>query len=139
MKKGTSSNLLLLFFFLSGCKCGYESGWDYRLQIKNESTKAIIMRFSYDSVPSFIDFEDKTYYVKEIKPDSVQSIWSKEKWDHRLTHSYNKKLNFYFFDNEILKKYSSIDSLLQNKLWIKEISLSKEELEQNNWLVVFKE
>lgn len=120
--------------------CVMDSAWDYRLQIKNASQRAITLRYCDDSIPLSKEFENISVYdISEIKPSDTKSIWNKRQWDKELTYSYNKKLNLYFFDIDTLKKYSDMDKIVKNKLWIKQMSVSKEELEKNNWVVVFKE
>lgn len=136
----TKKNLLdiMLLLFLSSCV--QDRVWDYKLKIKNESKRTIVIRCCEDSVLTDRNFTNIFYYdTAEINQNIIKPLWSKRDWEDVISFSYNKKLNIYFFDVDTLKKYDNMNEIVKNKLWIKVSSYSKEELEQKKWLVVFNE
>lgn len=134
MKLNSIYVLILLMLTTTAC-----DRIDNRLKIKNESLKTIVMVPSLDSIIKSYSHVDY-YYLHQVKPQMTESHdCGLDKWDFYILRSYNKKLNLYFFDVDTLKKYSDMDKIVKNKLWIRQMSISKEELEKNNWVVVFKE
>lgn len=128
--------LNLIVAILQSCQ---DKVLDLRLKVKNESSKTIIFDVFHDSIPSLKYYiNPQVYYEKAIRPDSIRAIKSYG-WEDELKFSHNGKVNLYFFDIDTLKKYGDMDTIVRNKLWIKQMSVSKEELEKNNWVVVFKE
>ena len=113
-----------------------EPPMDDKLQVENKSQRTIIVESSTDSIlKRYAKVE--YYYLHQIKPNDIQSLICRGGWDRELLRSYNNKLNLYFFDVDTLKKYSNMDLIVYKNLCVKQVAISKEEIEKNNWKVVY--
>lgn len=126
--------LLPLSFNFKGC----EPQIDDKLKIKNESDKIIVVVTSTDSMAKTQNMVEY-YFENQIESNSEKSILRRGSWDVEILRSYNNKLNVYLYDVDTLKKYQDMKIITKNDLHIKRYSLSKEDLEQTNWRIIFKE
>ncbi len=126
--------LLPLSFNFKGC----EPQIDDKLKIKNESDKIIVVVTSTDSMAKTQNMVEY-YFENQIESNSEKSILRRGSWDVEILRSYNNKLNVYLYDVDTLKKYQDMKIITKNDLHIKRYSLSKEDLKQTNWRIIFKE
>ncbi len=126
--------LLPLSFNFKGC----EPQIDDKLKIKNESDKIIVVVTSTDSMAKTQNMVEY-YFENQIESNSEKSILRRGSWDVEILRSYNNKLNVYLYDVDTLKKYQDMKIITKNDLHIKRYSLSKEDLVQTNWRIIFKE
>ena len=137
--------LLIILFY----SCTSPSG-DDKLKIINNSDDGIYFYYSCDSVLNELHIYrnginysyDSIYIISDqyVKSKSsvnvLNKILGRDAWNVYVTRCKSKLLNIFIFSESTVNKYSD-DSLRQNKLYIKRMSFTLEDLEKNNWVVTY--
>jgi hypothetical protein len=136
-KVNLKKRCFLTLFILFSTSCDYV---DNRLQIRNNSPFPIAFEVCKDTILGKADVNNIEYYFsnylnpgQEIKKSKIGSTKS---WSYYIKNSTNQKLNIYFFNVDILKKYNSMDTIISLKLYHK-YEFTEQELEKAKWKIEY--
>lgn len=124
---------LPLLLILSSCG----DAVDNRLMVKNSSNKPVAVEFSNDTIPVAINKADY-YLATALQPKESRQFsqpGSNNAWALYMQMGNNKKLSVYFYDIDTIKKYSDMDYINKNKLFVNKIEISEEELNKDRWII----
>jgi hypothetical protein len=141
--------LIFLSIILSICSCDPA---DDRLQIVNDSDSDIYFFFDCSNNLDNFNISRNTIYPSLKSGDSIRGISNSfikknssrhipkrlgnDAWIYYVKNCPNRKINIYFFLDSTVNYYS--DSQIRNqKLYVKHVSMSLEELDQNNWTIEY--
>jgi len=146
-KIGLSRNscYFLLLILIISC-----DPYDNKLKVFNNSKFNIYFYYTCDSSLNdlvflgngFIKNSDNdsmninSYHFVEKKSFKKFRQWGINGWKHYIKECKVQEINFYFFCDSVLRKYSDIE-IKQKKLYAKHIMYTVKELEKNNWTVTF--
>ncbi len=125
---------IILLIVLAGCDYV-----DNRLVITNSSNNPIAVAFSNDTTPPNTG-KTEYYIATALKPNETRSFskpGNTEAWPLYAQMGNSKKISFYFYNIEILKKYSDMDYINKNRLFINKIDYSEEELNKIKWVIKY--
>ncbi|WP_125932407.1 hypothetical protein [Hymenobacter glacialis] len=121
-------------FLLGLSGCDY---YDSRLRIINESSSAICIESYKDTIPKDHKTNHPEFYLgHQILPGdtSAQTIPGKDAWIIEIQTNRNRRLNLFIYKIDTVRKYHDM-ALINKKRLFKQISLTQEQLEINNWTV----
>jgi hypothetical protein len=113
------------------------------LTIVNKSGKEISVLYSNDIFPP-PDENNVEFYLSEeniTKPDSslnIVTMGDENAWHEYISNGKNKRLYFYIFEPDTLRKYQGLYSMydfVQRGKYYKSQSFSENELKNRNWKV----
>jgi hypothetical protein len=122
-------NLIILSFVIALVSCDF---YDDRLSIYNKTDKSIFVSISVDSFSSNSFYDSESIYSGEKK---VLPIRGKNKWSTYVVRNTVDKLYFFIYDLDTLNKYNNFEYLNDQKLYIKKIELTGEQIYQRNWTI----
>ena len=130
-----------LIVLLSACIMDY---YNHQLSITNNSGKELSVLYSNDvEIPANENNVD--FYIADwetVKPDSTFTIvmpGNENVWHEYIADGSTKKLYFYIFETDTLKKYKnnySMRGFVQMNKYFKSFSYTENELKKINWNIV---
>jgi hypothetical protein len=118
--------------------CDY---YDGRLNLTNNSNKAICFDYNIDTVLDVPSVNKKEYFLRErILTGETKRVvlpGSTEQWLREIRKKKDLTLSLFIFDYELTLK-SNWDTLRKNNLYLKRLDLTLEELNRLNWTIEIK-
>ncbi len=106
----------------------------YRITLVNKTPNEICTKIWWDTIPPTEDNSIEYYLHTSIKPDS--SIIKSMRGSYGDMSDY--KLTFYIYHIDTLKKYNNIRYVDTNRLYLRRITLTYDDLERLKWNLVIK-
>jgi len=136
MKRKIIQSTFFTLFFLTIIGCEYT---DPRLKIKNSSDKPIFVEFNNDTTSP--EMERVEFYLsRAIQAGDTQTFYKRgisKAWSYFIQTGNNKKLYIYLYDLDTVKKYSDMDFINKNRLYLNRFEFTEEELNQKNWTITY--
>lgn len=139
-KKIFSVTAIIILFLYS---CGYDIKNNYDMLLINKSRKEISLIYSNDT--NVQTKNNVAYYLSEqsaTQPDSSRIIFKiggKNAWHDYIESGKAKRLYFYIFETDTLKKYNNVFSmydLVMRRKFIRALSYSESELHKVHWKII---
>lgn len=110
--------------------------YNLKLKVKNNWNKPIVVLYSTDSTK--FEYRNYDYYVRDaIQPNEVKPIPTRNFWEEVIDFSASKKLYLFFYDLDTIKKYRGMEYIVKNHRYIANLSYTKKDLIDRNWVVNF--
>lgn len=133
--------MLLTNVGLYGC---YDIVNNYDLSINNKTDRKVAVLYSFNVDPKS-NGNNVDYYLSDenaIEPDSTYTIvkvGGKDAWRDYIDEGKTKRLYFYFFETDTLKRYFNqftMNDFVRQKKYYKRLEYTEKELKAINWTVV---
>ena len=124
---------LLTMFIVFIISCEY---FDSRLRIINMTKNPIVVETFSDSINMKVNNHTEYYLSNIIVEGGIINLTESgiNGWPFFVRRSKNKRLNICIFNADTLKKYQSINLLINSKMY-KKYSFTEEELLKMGWVV----
>lgn len=128
--------IIILFLVLLNA-CDY---YDNRLRVINHTNGDITVETYSDTVPEFPSINKTAFYLSKIAaPEDTLNITEigTNGWPFAIARSKNKRLNLIVYSVDSLRKYQSIDTLINRHIYDR-YEFSENELNDKNWTIILR-